>query len=105
MPRLPFTIQSDHYSDATNGDVSLVAAAFAPPRAGNDRYCEKGRRGNGHEDSNRMAVVHQRSEAYWHQNAGKVEAVVTKPNTSPNEPGGVTARTIMSRESIAMAPA
>ena len=65
----------------------------------------RGRRGNGHEDSNRMAVVHQRSEAYWHQNAGKVEAVVTKPNTSPNEPGGVTARTIMSRESIAMAPA
>ena len=28
--------------------------------------------------------------------------VVTKPNTLPNEPGGVTERTIMSRDGIVM---
>ena len=28
----------------------------------------------------------------------RLKPVVTKPNTLPNEPGGVTARTIMSRD-------
>ena len=52
------------------------------------------------EDRARMPMIEQLPENQRRHDAADMKPVVTKPNTLPNEPGGVTARTIMSRDGM-----